>query len=307
MELRDIEYFAVIAEHGNLARAAEALGLSQPALSKSLRRLESAVDAKLVKRTSKGVELTPEGAALHSRVRQLRLSLIDVTREISDLSHGREGHLRIGLGTGIAEYLLQAVFSGLLSDAPKLTLKITVEANDTLMLALRKGELDLIVSGIPTIASEDLVQEHLYDEEFTVYASVNHRLARRKSVAIADLAQERWAAPAANTLSWQGLHRAFEDRGLAPPHITIEANSASLRLLAVARSDLLGFGSKHLMQQFASKLGLAAIAVKEMDWHRRVGISYRKADYVSPALRRVIDMLKSTARDIDKDLTERAQ
>ena len=45
MELRDIEYFGVIAEHGNLARAAEALGLSQPALSKSLRRLESAVDA----------------------------------------------------------------------------------------------------------------------------------------------------------------------------------------------------------------------------------------------------------------------
>ncbi len=298
MELRDIEYFGVIAEHGNLARAAEALGLSQPALSKNLRRLESAVDAKLVRRTSKGVELTPEGAALHSRVRQLRLSLVDVTREISDLSHGRAGHLRIGLGTGIAEYLLEAVLSGLLSNASKLTLKITVEANDTLMLALRKGELDVIVSGIPTIASEDLVQEHLYDDEFVVYASVNHRLAKRKSVTIADLARERWAVPAANTLSWQGLHRAFEDCGLAPPHLTIEANSAALRLLAVARSDLLGFGSKHLMQQFASRLHLRAIAVKEMNWRRRVGVSYRKADYVSPVLRRVIDLLKSTARDI---------
>src|SRR5712691_8300811 len=214
MELRDIEYFAVIAEDGNLARAAEALGLSQPALSKSLRRLESAIDAKLVRRTSKGVELTPEGAALHSRAAQLRLSLIDVTREISDLSHGREGHVRIGLGTGIAEYFLKAVLSGLLSDAPKLALKITVEANDTLMLALRKGELDLIVSGIPTIASEDLVHEHLYNDAFVVYASVDHRLAGRKSVAIADLVRERWAVPAANTLSWQGLYRAFEDCGL---------------------------------------------------------------------------------------------
>jgi DNA-binding transcriptional LysR family regulator len=58
MELRDIEYFAVIAEHGSLARAAEGLGLSQPALSKCLRWLENAVEAKLVKRTSKGVELT---------------------------------------------------------------------------------------------------------------------------------------------------------------------------------------------------------------------------------------------------------
>jgi DNA-binding transcriptional LysR family regulator len=301
MELRDIEYFAVIAEHRSLARAAEALGLSQPALSKGLRRLENAVEAKLVKRTSKGIELTVEGAALHSRVRQLRLSLIDVTREISDLSHGREGHLRVGLGTGIAEYFLETVLGGLLRDAPKLTLKIAVEANDTLGFALRKGELDVIVSGISAIASEDLVQEHLYDDEFVVYASVNHRLARRKSVTITELVGERWAAPAANTLSWHRLHRAFEDHGLAPPRFTLEANSSSLRLLAVACSDLLGFGSKHLVQQFAESFRLTAIAVKEMSWHRRVGVSYRKADYVSPALRRLIDKLKSTAREMAKE------
>ena len=58
MELRDIEYFAVIAEHGHLGRASEALGLSQPALSKSLRRLEEAVEARLFNRTPKGMELT---------------------------------------------------------------------------------------------------------------------------------------------------------------------------------------------------------------------------------------------------------
>ena len=64
MELRDIEYFAVIAEHGHLGRAADVLGLSQPALSKSLRRLEQALQVKLVKRTPKGVELTAEGTVL---------------------------------------------------------------------------------------------------------------------------------------------------------------------------------------------------------------------------------------------------
>ena len=57
MELRDIEYFAVIAEHGHLGRAADALGLSQPALSKSLRRLEQALQVKLVKRTPDTWEL----------------------------------------------------------------------------------------------------------------------------------------------------------------------------------------------------------------------------------------------------------
>ena len=62
MELRDLEYFAIVAEHGHFGRAAEALGLSQPALSMGLRRIETSMQTKLVKRTPKGVELTVAGA-----------------------------------------------------------------------------------------------------------------------------------------------------------------------------------------------------------------------------------------------------
>src|SRR5687767_28790 len=96
MDLRDIEYFAVLAEHGQLVRAAEALGLSQPALSLSLRRLEKSAQAKLVKRTPKGVELTAVGTALLSHVRRLRLARDDLAREVADLAQGRAGNLRIG-------------------------------------------------------------------------------------------------------------------------------------------------------------------------------------------------------------------
>ena len=88
MELRDLEYFAAIAEYGHLGRAAEALGLSQPALSKCLRRLEKAVDAKLVMRTPKGVALTSVGAALRTHAKRLSLSLTDVVHEAADLSQG---------------------------------------------------------------------------------------------------------------------------------------------------------------------------------------------------------------------------
>jgi DNA-binding transcriptional LysR family regulator len=90
-QLRDIEYFSVVAEHGHLGRAADALRLTQPALSKSLHRLEQAMQAKLARRTSKGMALTLVGVALVSRVRQLRLSLEDITREVADLAQGRAG------------------------------------------------------------------------------------------------------------------------------------------------------------------------------------------------------------------------
>ena len=85
MNLRDIEYFAVVSQHGHLGRAAEALGLGQPALSMSLRRLEKSAQAKLVKRTPKGVELTAVGAALLSHVSKLRLARADLAREVADL------------------------------------------------------------------------------------------------------------------------------------------------------------------------------------------------------------------------------
>src|SRR3954465_10425892 len=110
MEWRDIEYFAVLAEHGPVGRAAEALRRSQPAVSKSLRRLEEALEVKLVKRTPKGVELTPEGSALLMRARGLRLSLQDVAREVKDIAQGLVGHLRIGVGESLAEYLLPGAF-----------------------------------------------------------------------------------------------------------------------------------------------------------------------------------------------------
>ncbi len=67
MELRDIEYFEEIAEQRHLGRAADRLGLSQPALSKSLRRLEEAMQVKLFNRNAKGLELTAEGSLLLSK------------------------------------------------------------------------------------------------------------------------------------------------------------------------------------------------------------------------------------------------
>jgi DNA-binding transcriptional LysR family regulator len=116
MELRDLEYFAVIAEHGHLGRAAAALRLSPPALSKSLRRLELVLGVRLVSRTPKGVDLTAEGCSLLLRMRELRLSLQSIAREIADVSEGRAGHLRVGVGLPVAQDLLANAFATLLKD-----------------------------------------------------------------------------------------------------------------------------------------------------------------------------------------------
>jgi DNA-binding transcriptional LysR family regulator len=305
MNLRDIEYFAVIAEHGHLGRASEALRLGQPALSMSLGRLERAAGAKLVRRTAKGVELTAVGAALLTHVRRLRLAKDDLARELRDLSQGLSGHLRIGAGPQIGEHLLPGGSIQLMKDAPNLTLEIIVSDTDVLAPALLRGELELIAIVTPASAYEGVAHEHLYDDDWVVCASANHRLARLKRVSIRDLAQERWAVSSPDTTSigyQQWLDDAFVRHGVPGPRAAIQTRSQTLRFQVVSTSGLLCFTSNLALKQAAPRFGLARIAVKELTWRRSLCAAYRKDAYLSPAARRLIEILKAQAREIKKNM-----
>ena len=292
MELRDIEYFAIVAEHGNLRRASEALGLSPPALSKSLRRLEESMRAKLVERTPKGVALTPVGAALLAQVHRLRITLRDIHREVEDLSQGLAGHLRIGVGATTVEDLPEGC-AALLKEAPNLTAQFIVADNDVMVPALCNGELDLIFNVIPDSPYAGCVQEHLFDDVFVVCASANHRLTKRKRLPLADLAQERWTLSAPAVLNVQHIHRVFQASGLPEPRVAIEARPLGLRLQICATTDLLSFCARRTLQLLAPRFRLKELPVEELEWHRAVGVIYRNESYLSPAARRLIRLLRA--------------
>ncbi len=297
-QLRDMEYFAAIAEHGQVQRAAAALGLSQPALSKSLRRLEQTLKTKLLKRTPKGVELTSVGSTLLAHVRKLRLSVEDISREVADLSQGRAGHLSIGTGAGFALNFVPTACNALLKEAPKVTLKITVDERNAVLSAVRNGALDLAVFTIRAPRHEALAEEHLFDEPYVVYASTNHRLAKRKQLSLADLVHERWAFSAINIPSVWQVNQAFADAGLPPPIIAVESAFLPLKFHLLAASDMLAFGSRRAVRYAAARFPIVELPVQGLDYTRRAGVVYRKDAYLSPAARRFIEILKATAKKI---------
>jgi DNA-binding transcriptional LysR family regulator len=296
MDLRDIEYFAVVAEHGNVTRASEALGLTPTALSKSLRRLEKAVGAKIVKRTPKGVDLTAVGTALLASIRKIRLAVDDASREAADLGQGRAGHLRIGTGPTVCDELPR-IFALLRKEAPNVTMDITVADNDVMIPSLRKGELDVIFNDFAT-HYEGTVREILFHDEFVVCASARHRLAARKRVTLADLEQEQWALSVRNLLPQQILVGALQQGGLAPPQVALQTRSLSVRLRTWATTDLLGYMSRRVIRESAATLPIRELPVKELEWRRDIGVLYRKDAYLSPAARRFIEILKASAKGI---------
>jgi len=295
VEIRDLQYFAVVAEHANVTRASEALALSPPALSMSLRRLEKSIGAKVVERTPKGVKLTAAGAALLAHVRRLRLTLQDMTREVSDLGLGRAGRLRIGLSQVDDEELLAAC-PLLLRDAPKLSLEFSVSNNDVLVPRLREGDLDIIINLIPPSPYDGTAQELLFEDQLVICASATHRLAKRKRLTMADLAEERWALGSPDIAPNGLLYQAFRDAGLPKPEAAIEARSIRIRLHSWARSNLLGITSKRFLQRVSGPFRLVQVPVKGLGWSRPVGVTYRRDGYLPPAGRRLIELLKSESR-----------
>ena len=104
-------------------------------------------------------------------------------------------------------------------------LSVSIRHGEHLMDALAKGEIDFFVAGTRTTSATDIVQEHLYDDPYVIFASASHRLAGRKRIALADLSGERWASiNATSRPHWRQLFRAMASKGLPPPAIALETN-----------------------------------------------------------------------------------
>jgi DNA-binding transcriptional LysR family regulator len=295
MNLRDLQYFAVVAEHKHLGRAAEALDMSQPALSMSLRRLEAFLHSKLVKRTPKGIELTAQGEAVFAHARRLRLSVDDIAREVADINQGYTGRLRVGTSHRFGIHLLPGACTALLREAPRLMLKIALSETNRGIPALNRGELDLFITSNTLREHDDLVQETLYEEEWIVTASAKHRLAKKKQLSIADIRHEHWILGLYGP-SEEELMRTLAKGGIHSPIIAAEVNSMLLRRELMIAADWLTFGPRQIFGDHAVQAGTVELAIKGLSSRRNVKAVYRKSAYLSPVARRFIELLKSTAK-----------
>lgn len=293
MLLRDLSYFAVIARHGHMGRAAESLGLSQPALTKSVKRLEREVGAPLLTRTPKGVHPTPAGETFLERARQIQLVADEARREVADVRDGNAGLVRIGAGPSMIRNLLPAAFARLHRRMPGLGFKVAGGMNDSLIAMLRRGDIDLVLSALPRRAPEGIEQEVLDEEEVAVLVRAGHPLLGKRRVPLAALAAAQWVLPRPGTLAVAWLGRLFEDRGLRAPRVAVETDSIAFLLEAVAATDLLGFASRELL---ASRSDVRVLPVADAVLPRRIGLSWRAGAYLPPAAQQLREALRASVR-----------
>src|SRR5947208_1866160 len=222
-----LRHFLAVARAGNLSTAARELALSQPALTKSIRKLEQHFGVALFERRARGMALTPTGAALLTHARLIESQCRFADAELEALAHGEAGTIRIGAGPYWGPALVPIAIAQLHDRFPRLRVDLEVGVNTITLPKLFAGDLDLVMSALPDasalppgIAMEDFGEFHL-----RVVAGRDHPLHRKRRVTAVDLARHSWVLYQHDKDTLDKLTAVMRAGGAEPPNVIVVTTS----------------------------------------------------------------------------------
>lgn len=292
VRLDDLDYFLAVADAGQVRRAAAQLGVSQPAVTKGIQRLERDLGFELFERGAKGMTLTAVAQHFHQRTRSLRGNLTDAIKEATDLHLGSVGILRAGVSPLYVEQLFAPACLQLHRQRPAARVRVMLNLNDALMSALRQGDLDLAISALPGLMPDELRAEPLFDDNLCIVARTGHPLFNRRRLRLSDLAAADWILPGPAVAARRSLEGRLAEAGLPAPKVAIEVSSSASHLSSMLlHSDLLSLMGESMLASDAGQ-GLQALPMSDARFSRVIGVLTRKDIEPPPLARRLVEILR---------------
>lgn len=293
MQLKDLQAFTRIAEHGNLHVAADALGVTQPALSKAVRRLETHLGVRLLERTSRGVALTEFGRILQERSQSVQQLVEDTRIEIADLKTGQSGQIRLGAVPTIVDTSVIPAIAAMLGGSDPARFFVSVQLSGGLLRDLQAGALDFALAAIPAQLPDDLSYLPLWKQETHIVARKGHWLLR-KPCTLEDLSRQKWILPPKGILLRTWVDSMFAEAGLVPSEIPVEVDSSPVLFASLVRkTDLLTVMTVDTLKS-PMGAGLAVLASPNDPWLTPLGLFWRRTAYFSKLMARCRDSLQAT-------------
>ena len=291
LKLRDLHLLMTVVQLGSMAKAAAELRVSQPAVSKGIADMEQTLGLRLLDRGRNGVEPTAYGRALVKRGLIIFDELKQGVEELGFLADPSVGSLRIGSTESIAAGMLPAIVESFWRDSPGVHLDVAQTVISTLHYReLRERSIDLLIGRIPTpFTEDDLEADVVYDDEVVVVAGRQSKWARSRTVKLADLSDEPWILPSADTMPGSLAAELFHASGVEMPHAPVTTLSMHLcrrlvesgRFVAIVPVSLLRFGGHDQ--------ALKRLPIKLPVQPRPVGIVTLKNRTLSPVARLFIE------------------
>src|SRR2546423_841203 len=226
MDPRKLLYLATVIEQGSLAKAAKHLAVSQPALSKSMDRLESELRIKLLERGPQGITPTTVGAHLYSHARLIREEMDLAEIRIQKIEKGHAPVVTFGTLPSLASSVVPLAVSRWRERYPRVLLRVVEKIQVELLLGLLRGDFDFIVGQTEFYDLwEGLKQRVLFRDRLCVFARAQHSLFRLAELSWADLARFPWVCPMVGGRQRTVLEKLLASEGVDLPQQLIECGS----------------------------------------------------------------------------------
>jgi DNA-binding transcriptional LysR family regulator len=268
LRLRDLHVFAIVAKEGSMARAAQRLGITQPAVSKVVADLEYTLKIRLLDRGRRGVEPTAYGRALLKRGTAAFDELKQSVMDIDFLSDPASGELRIGCSEAIAVANLPPILLDFSRRYPRVSLSvIEVPPPVRNLTALYERTCDIILVRLETTASnhplgDDANVEELFEDRIVAAVNKTSRWARRRKIELADLADTPWILTMKNTFNHACVMDAFQSQGLPMPPVILMSQLVPLRAYFLAHGDYIATFTTSILRFNAELFGLKALPIR---------------------------------------------
>jgi DNA-binding transcriptional LysR family regulator len=215
MDIANLQAFVGVAGQGSFSLAAEALFLTQPAVSKRVGALETELETRLFDRIGRTVQLTEAGRLLLPRAQHILQELEDSRRAIAGLSGEVAGVLAVGTSHHVGLHHLPPVLRSFTTEHVAVELDLRFMDSEAACRAVEQGELELAVVTLPPRPSPRLLSQPLWPDPLHLAVAADHPLARQSRLQLADLAAWPAILPAASTYTRQIAEQAFAPLGLS--------------------------------------------------------------------------------------------
>ncbi len=286
-KLTGLPQFVAVCATRNLTVTAADLGVSQPALTQAIAKLERQLDVTLFDRSTRPLTLTPYGAVLLDYARALERDGDALDQKLTAMKTGSGGTLRIGCGPDWIHEILPVAVSGLQADRPNIRVSLTVSLNDDLRRRLDLGEIDMFFASLTDVYFGGVYRTRtLLRERMHILARTDHPIHDGGPKSLDQLADEDWVLTGSDTFGGQLVRRLFGQHGVEMPPPSVETNSVRAMINILRHSQKLGF----LSQAHARAYPEIKTVETTVDMpHREGGVVWRNDAPLLPVAEALID------------------
>jgi DNA-binding transcriptional LysR family regulator len=288
---RNLRAFLAVAREGNLTAAADRIGLTQPALTKTIRRVELDFGAKLFERTTRGMFLTSAGKLLLERAERIEIHYRQGKEEIQLLDAGALEEFRIAAGVAYHIAIAPDLVKRLSLEFPRTRFVLNFQVAGHAFPRLMAGELDLVLGALDQVPPEGVESLPLLEVEMGVYVCAESKLGRMEHVTPAALSGKRWVLYQRDPVMLSRMNSYAAENRLPTPEIVMEIDSLLASFRAVRGTDYITSATS-VVRGSAEEEGLKLLGLDRGIWYFDSGATYRRSHRDYAIMKRALAILQ---------------